>query len=107
MKLEVGAPPGGSPDSLAGRIAATRERIAQAAERAGRPAADVELLGVTKTQLRQTVLAAIVAGLRHVGENYVQEARPKYAGLPAVCKPFVGHVQTNKAKAIVETFDVV
>jgi pyridoxal phosphate enzyme (YggS family) len=45
--------------------------------------------------------------LTEIGENYVQEARPKYQDFPPVRKHFIGHVQTNKAKAIVETFDVV
>jgi pyridoxal phosphate enzyme (YggS family) len=53
------------------------------------------------------VLAAIAAGLHDVGENYVQEARPKYVDLPPCTKHFIGHVQTNKAKAIAELFDVV
>ena len=84
-----------------------REMIADAARAAGRDPNSIALLGVTKSQPRSAVLEAIEAGLTDVGENYVQEARPKYAGLPPVRKHFIGHVQTNKAKAIVEAFDVV
>jgi pyridoxal phosphate enzyme (YggS family) len=107
MKLEVGAPPYGAPDSLAGRIDALRDRIAEAAREAGRDPAAISLVGVTKRQPRESVVAAIEAGLSDIAENYVQEARAKYAGLPPVRKHFIGHVQTNKAKAIVELFDVV
>jgi hypothetical protein len=107
MKLEVGVGPDGAPNSLAGRIASMRERIAAAALRAGREPDEIALVGVTKKQPRETIVAALEAGLTEIGENYVQEARPKYAGLPDARKHFIGHVQTNKAKAIVETFDVV
>ena len=107
MKLEVGVGPDGAPNSLAGRIASMRERIAAAALRAGREPGEIALVGVTKKQSREAVIAALEAGLTDIGENYAQEARSKYAGLPDARKHFIGHVQTNKAKAIVETFDVV
>ncbi|HMD03337.1 MAG TPA: YggS family pyridoxal phosphate-dependent enzyme [Candidatus Baltobacteraceae bacterium] len=107
MKLEVGAAPVGAPSSLAGRIATLRGRIAEAAVRAGRDPASIDLVGITKAQPRESVVVAIAAGLNDVGENYVQEAREKYLALPRVRKHFVGHVQTNKARAIVELFDVV
>jgi len=107
MKLGIGVEPAGAPNSLAGRVAQMRERIAEAALRCGRSADSVTLVGVTKKHPREAVLEAIAAGLTDLGENYVQEARAKYADLPPVRKHFIGHVQTNKAKAIVETFDVV
>jgi pyridoxal phosphate enzyme (YggS family) len=50
---------------------------------------------------------AIDFGLHDVAENYVQEARAKFVDLPPARRHFIGHIQTNKAKAIVETFDVV
>jgi PLP dependent protein len=93
--------------TVAERVAALRERADEAAVASGRERGSVAILAVTKAQPREAVLAALDAGLRDVGENYVQEARPKYAGLPPCTKHFVGHVQTNKAKAIVELFDVV
>jgi hypothetical protein len=107
MKLEVGVPPSGSPNSLAGRIAAMREKIDAVARDAGREPSSIALVGVTKKQSREAVLTAIGAGLCDIAESYVQEARAKLAGLPRVRKHFIGHVQTNKAKAIVELFDVV
>jgi pyridoxal phosphate enzyme (YggS family) len=107
MKLEVGVAPTGDPNSFAGRIDSLRERIAESALRAGRDPGSIALVGITKQCSRETILAAIAAGLDDIGENYLQEAREKYVALPAVRKHFVGHVQTNKARAIVELFDVV
>ena len=89
------------------RVASLRARVDRVAAASGRPPGAVAILGVTKTHTRDDVLAAIAAGLTNVGENYVQEAHEKYVGLPAVTKHFIGHVQTNKAKPIVELFDVV
>lgn len=93
--------------SVAERVEALREQIDRVAAAAGRAPRSTAILAVTKQQPRHAVLAALEAGLRDVGENYVQEARPKYDGLPACTKHFIGHVQTNKAKAIVAAFDVV
>ncbi len=107
MKLEVGVRPNGAPNSLTGRIAALRDEISAAARRAGRASDAIELVGVTKKQSHERVAAAIAAGLTDIGENYVQEASAKYEALPPVRKHFIGHVQTNKAKAIVRTFDIV
>jgi hypothetical protein len=89
------------------RVASLRARVDRVAAAAGRPPGAVALLGVTKTQPRDAVLAALDAGLTDVGENYLQEAREKYVDLPPVTKHFIGHVQTNKAKPIVALFDVV
>ncbi len=107
MKLEIG-PPAGAPASLVERIAEIRAQLADAARAAGRDPATVRLLGVGKKQTRESILAAVAAGLDEIGESYVQEAQAKLAGFPPnVRKHFIGHVQTNKAKAIVQTFDVV
>jgi hypothetical protein len=88
-------------------VANLRERVDALTIAAQRAPGSVTILGVTKMQSRETVLAAIAAGLTDVGENYLQEARTKFAGLPAVRTHFIGHVQTNKAKAIAALFDVV
>lgn len=88
-------------------VAKLRERLDEVMSDAKRAPDSVTLLGVTKMQTREAVLAAIDAGLTDIGENYLQEARAKYVGLPAVRTHFIGHVQTNKAKAIAALFDVV
>jgi pyridoxal phosphate enzyme (YggS family) len=89
------------------RVAMLRARVDRVALAAGRPAGSVAILGVTKTQPREAVLAAVASGLADVGENYLQEAQEKYIDLPPVTKHFIGHVQTNKAKKIAALFDVV
>jgi hypothetical protein len=93
--------------TVAERVAALRERVDEVAVASGRERGSVSILAVTKAQPRDAVLAALDAGLTDVGENYLQEARAKYDGLPRCTKHFVGHVQTNKAKAIASLFDVV
>ena len=70
----------------------------------------VAIVAVSKFQPLEAIFEAVAAGVSDVGENYVQEARRKFShapGLAGVRKHFIGHVQTNKAKAIAATFDVV
>ena len=88
-------------------VANMRERVERVTRAAQRAPGSVAILGVTKMHARDAVIAAIAAGLTDVGENYFQEARAKYVDLPAVRTHFIGHVQTNKAKAIAALFDVV
>jgi pyridoxal phosphate enzyme (YggS family) len=106
MKLDVGAA-ADAPVALEQRIAALRTRVANAARSVGRGSASVALMAVTKGHSRMAAQAAIDAGITDLGENYVQEAVPKYAGLTGATKHFIGRLQTNKAKAIVDAFDVV
>ncbi len=93
--------------SVAERVATLRERVDEVAVAAGRERGSVSILAVTKAQSRDAAIAALDAGLHDVGENYLQEARAKYVDLPPSTKHFLGHVQRNKAKAIVSLFDVV
>lgn len=88
-----------------------RERIAGACERAGRDPASVTLVAVSKGQPAGAIAAAREAGIRHFGENRIQEAVPKIeeataAGVEATWH-LVGHLQSNKAKAAANAFDVV
>jgi len=84
------------------------ERVARAAERAGRRADDVLLIAVSKTVEAERIAQALAAGVRALGENRVQEARAKIAelGRPAPWH-LVGQLQTNKAKEAVDLFDVI
>ncbi|HEY7516942.1 MAG TPA: YggS family pyridoxal phosphate-dependent enzyme [Methylomirabilota bacterium] len=85
-----------------------RERVARAAERAGRRAEDVLLVGVSKTVDVARIRAAIAAGLTALGENRVQEARDKIIEIGrSVQWHLVGHLQTNKVRDAVELFDVI
>jgi pyridoxal phosphate enzyme (YggS family) len=90
-------------------IAQIRRRIEQAAARCGRDPARVRLLTVSKTVSAERVKEAIDAGIRLLGENYIQEAREKIdtlRGSPAVWH-FIGHLQTNKARFAVGLFDLI
>jgi PLP dependent protein len=89
------------------RFCGLRRAIDDAARRCGRDPASITLVGISKGQPADVILAAIGAGLRDLGENYLQEAQRKFALLPPVRKHFVGHLQTNKAKAVAATFDMV
>lgn len=95
---------------LAGRIAAVRARIGAACVRSGRDPRRVTLVGVTKTHDAATVGAAYDAGLRDFGENRVQEALPKIEALSRRDPPpvwhLIGHLQTNKARAAADAFDI-
>jgi pyridoxal phosphate enzyme (YggS family) len=86
-------------------------RVAQAAQRAGRPPGEITVVAVTKGLTAQTIEAALEAGIRHIGENRVQEAREKKACLSKlqICPTWhmVGHLQTNKVKTAVEIFDII
>jgi hypothetical protein len=85
-----------------------RERVARAAERAGRRAEDVLLVGVSKTVDVARIRAAIAAGLGALGENRVQEARDKVAEIGrGVSWHLVGHLQTNKVRDALDLFDVI
>lgn len=92
---------------IAANLKAVQERIQRACERAGREPSSVCLIGVTKTVPPDIIRAGVEAGLTVLGENYVQEARAKMerlAGLP-VSWHFIGHLQSNKARQAVESFD--
>jgi PLP dependent protein len=91
------------------RLARVRERIARAAERAGRSAEDITLITVTKTFDADIVQQAVDAGARNLGENKVQEAAgkaPKVRG-ESLRWHLIGHLQSNKARAAVTTFDLI
>ena len=66
--------------SIAENIAQIRERIENAARRAGRSASDIRLMAVTKTHPPERIRDAYSAGLRLFGENRVQEFSGKACG---------------------------
>jgi PLP dependent protein len=96
---------------LAGNLAALRERIATACESAGRPAADVTLIAVTKTFPASDVRLLASLGITDVGENRDQEAAPKAAACADLVPPlrwhFVGQLQVNKCASVVRYAQVV
>ena len=91
------------------RYAVLLERVAQACARAGRRPEEVKILGAAKKQPPEKIREAFEAGLRLVGENYVQEAQKKreaLADLPLTWH-LIGPLQTNKARHAVKIFDLV
>ncbi len=92
--------------SLPANLDRVREQIARAAERAGRRADEITLVAVSKTFPVTAIRAAYEAGLRHFGENRVQEfesKQPALAGLDAVWH-MIGHLQSNKARRAAHLF---
>jgi len=101
-----------APVDIAGNLARVRDLIADAAQRAGRSAQEIRLVGVSKTQPVEAVLEAVRCGLTDLGENRVQEAASKIPGVreqlgdgAAPLWHLIGHLQTNKAGAAIELFD--
>jgi pyridoxal phosphate enzyme (YggS family) len=92
-------------------LAEVRQRITLAAERAGREPDSVTLVAVSKLQPAPRVQAALAAGQRVFGENYVQEARNRWTPLrpsyPDLELHLIGPLQTNKAADAVALFDVI
>jgi len=103
-------------EDLSDGLAALRERVAGAAERAQRRPEEIAVIGVAKRKPAELVVAAVRAGLRDVGENYVQEAQAKIPIVRAMLeesghKPprwhFIGQLQRNKVPAVIRDFDAV
>jgi pyridoxal phosphate enzyme (YggS family) len=84
------------------------DRIREAAVKAARNPQEIKLLAAGKSQSIESVRAAIAAGVRLVGENYVQQAEEKRQ---AISEPvewhMIGHLQRNKARAAVLVFDLI
>ena len=76
-----------------------QERVSAAAQKVGRRSDEITLIGVSKTQPAEAIRVAYDAGLRHFGENRVQEWEGKRAGLGDLQANWhlVGHLQSNKA----------
>ena len=90
----------------AARLAAVRARIAAAERAAGRPPGAVTLIAVAKTRSAGEIRAMADAGVRDIGENYLQEALGKQDALadPDLCWHFIGAVQSNKTRILAERF---
>lgn len=91
------------------RYEKVQERIAAAATRANRNPADITLVAVTKTWPIETVLAAYEVGMRHFGENRVEELAEKVPALNQALGPahgviwhLIGNLQSRKTSAAAE-----
>ena len=94
----------GGPD---GALAEVRQRIAAACQRAGRQPEEVVLIAVTKKVPGEMVRRAAEAGFTDFGENYVQELERKRQMAPRARWHFVGRLQRNKVRRVLEVADVI
>jgi pyridoxal phosphate enzyme (YggS family) len=96
---------------LPSRIDRVTSLVADAARSSGRQPEDVTIVAVTKTVGRDALEAAYALGLRHFGENRVQDATRKLADLrplPAgMVLHLIGQLQSNKARPAVGLFDII
>jgi pyridoxal phosphate enzyme (YggS family) len=95
--------------TIADNLSGIRERIEQAASKAGRDPQEITLIGVSKNHPVESIREAWSAGLRHFGENRVQEWEGKRTQLAGITGGFtthlIGHLQSNKAARASKAFD--
>lgn len=97
-------------EHIADNIAEIRRRISEAAKHAGRNSNHIGLMGVTKTQPAEKIIAAYEAGLRCFGENRVQEfaaKREQLSDLKDATFALIGQLQSNKVNKAVELFSAI
>jgi hypothetical protein len=88
--------------TIAENLREVKERIAQAAARAGRKPDEIKLIAVSKNFSVEDIKEAVAAGVTALGENRVQEAREKIDQLGNIAEwHLIGHLQTNKVKYII------
>jgi PLP dependent protein len=100
-----------SPSAIEINLEKVGQRLAVACQRAGRASSEVTLIAVSKTVGAPEMLEAYHFGIRHFGENRVQEAEMKWPMLgllePAPVRHLIGHLQSNKIKAALKNFDII
>lgn len=84
-----------------------RENVGEAAEKCGRKAEDIRIMAVTKTVAPEIVNHAIELGLDLLGENRVQEYLSKAEAYSPAEVHFIGGLQTNKVKYIIESVSMI
>ncbi|MCR9277983.1 MAG: YggS family pyridoxal phosphate-dependent enzyme [Pseudomonadaceae bacterium] len=90
------------------RVTQVRGRIDAACRNCQRDSSDITLVAASKTRDPGVVREAYDAGIRHFGENYLQEAEPKLAALfdlDEIVWHFIGGCQSRKARAVGQSFD--
>jgi hypothetical protein len=87
-------------------LAEIRRRIELALKRSSREHETVTLVAVSKRQPASAVRAVAATGLKHFGENYLQEGLAKMAAVddPTLEWHFIGKLQSNKTRAVAERF---
>lgn len=95
---------------LAGNLETVRRRIAAAANRAGRASGDVTLIAVTKSVDAAVTAGLIGLGVAEIAENRQQAAAAKFPNVPGITgvrRHFIGPLQRNKVKRVLELFDCI
>ena len=97
--------------NIAHRISKVRETINAAAIRSGRDPGDITLLAASKQVPVETILQAVDNGIKHIGENQIQEAEAKFGqfGIPQnkATLHLIGHLQRNKIRRAIKLFGVI
>lgn len=95
--------------SIASNLEHIQQKILSATKAAGRDSTEVNVVAVSKRQSEATIRQAYDCGLRHFGENYVQEAvsKKQNLSLPKAYWHFIGHLQGNKVKDVVGEFEYI
>jgi len=91
-------------------LKAINKSISVAAIKSGRLPEDIKLIGVTKTVGPERINQLVLAGVNCIGESRVQEFLPKYSALlqpPTPTWHFIGHLQRNKVKFIVDKVEMI
>lgn len=93
--------------SVSSNIDDVRQRLTNAAEEVGKNPKDIILVGVSKTQSIEKIREAISSGIDTFGENKVQELMEKYDKASDVKWHFIGHLQRNKVKYIIDKVEMI
>ncbi len=83
------------------------QKIACAAQSVGKTQDDITLLAATKTVDIDVINHAIKSGIKYIGENRVQEFLSKQKDYLPVNQHFIGHLQTNKVKDIIDKVSLI
>jgi hypothetical protein len=95
-------------EEVLSNLAQIQDKIASAAQRVGRKPEDARLVAISKKKSADHIRAAMDAGQQIFGENLVQEAQRKKEELPGSIEwHLVGHLQKNKVRGALETFDLI
>jgi len=95
--------------TIADRVRTVFDEMQRAAARAGRPPESVRLIAASKTVSVERLRQAVDAGIRHLGENRLQEALPKIdtLGREGVVWHFIGTLQRRKVKSVIGRFETI
>ena len=99
--------------NIAERIRRLQERVEEAAFRVGKSPENIDIVAISKTLPPQMIIEAVNGGMKHIGENRVQEAEEKFLWLkenyPSIkfTRHLVGHLQSNKAGKAIQMFDLI